>query len=213
MNDVNLSEKELDQLSKKTLIEMIIGLQTSVNELTRTVCLLNEQLEIRNQRSYGRKTEQVSALQMELDLGLNEPEAQADPDITEPTLEEAAPKRKRPSGKRAEDIGKITNHREECIGLSEEKLEELFGKDNWKRLPDQIITKLEHIPASFEAVTYKIGVYASKNGDRIIRADKPVELWQNSIATPTLVSSMIVAKYINAVPLYRQEAAYAQNDV
>lgn len=81
MNDVNLSEKELDQLSKKTLIEMIIGLQTSVNELTRTVCLLNEQLEIRNQRSYGRKTEQVSALQMELDLGLNEPEAQADPDI------------------------------------------------------------------------------------------------------------------------------------
>ena len=213
MNDVNLSEKELDQLSKKTLIEMIIGLQTSVNELMRTVRILNEQLEIRNQRSYGRKTEQVSALQMELDLGLNEPEAQADPDLAEPTLEEAAPKRKRPSGKRAEDIGKITNHREEFIGLSEEKLEELFGKDNWKRLPDQIITKLEHIPASFEAVTYKIGVYASKNGDRFIRADKPVELWQNSIATPTLVSSMIVAKYINAVPLYRQEAAYAQNDV
>ena len=213
MDRMNHTEEELNQLSKKVLVEMIMGLQSSVNELTRTVSLLTEQFNLNNQRSYGRKSETSNVLQMELDLGLNEPEATADPEADEPTLEETAPKRKRPSGKREEDIHKITNHREVPVELTEEKLNELFGKDNWKRLPEQIITKLEHIPASFEAITYKIGVYASKDGDKIIRADKPVELWQNSIATPSLVSSMIVAKYINAVPLYRQEAAYAQNNV
>ena len=85
----------------------------------------------------------------------------------EPTLEEAAP-RKKAKGKRASDIQKITNHREEYTELSEEELNERFGKSGWKRLSYQIITKLEHIPASFEVVTYKIGVYAAKDNQTII---------------------------------------------
>ena len=92
-------------------------------------------------------------------------------------------------------------------------MNESFGKSGWKRLPYQIITKLEHIPASFEAVTYKIGVYAAKDNQTIIRAQKPVELWPNSIATPSLVSSIIWGKYVNAVPLYRQEKTYQENQI
>lgn len=90
-------------------------------------------------------------------------------------------------------------------------MNERFGKSGWKRLPYQIITKLENIPASFEAVTYKIGVYAAKDNQTIIRAQKPVELWSNSIATPSLVSSIIWGKYVNVVSLYRQEKAYQEN--
>ena len=213
MNTPNLSEKDLNKMPKEVLVSMIIGLQSSINELNRTVSILSEQIKVMNQRSYGRKSEQVSALQLELELGLNEAEAAADPKEPEPSLKEAAPRKKRPAGKRAEDIKKITNHRTEKIEISKEELDRQFGKGNWKKLPPQIITKLEHIPASFEAVTYEIGVYAEKNGDRIIRADKPSELWQNSIATPSLVASIIFGKYVNAVPLYRQEKVYAENNI
>ena len=208
-----LSEKDLEKMPKNVLISMIMGLQTSVNELNRTVSVLSEQIRVMNQRSYGRKSEQVSALQMELELGFNEAEKTEDPSAEEPSLEEAAPKRKRPAGKRQEDIKKITNHRTVPVEIDKSELDRIFGEGRWKRLPDQIITKLEHIPASFEAVTYKIGVYAEKNGDKIVRAVKPAELWSNSIATPSLVASIIFGKYVNAVPLYRQEKVYAENNI
>ena len=109
MSTAELTEEELNQLSKETLIKMIYALQGNVTELTRTVQNLTEQIMIMNQRRFGRKTEAVSELQLALDLGFNEAEYTADPDKPEPTLNEAAPKKKRPKGKRAEDISKVTN--------------------------------------------------------------------------------------------------------
>lgn len=212
MSDVNLNEKELNELPKQTLVTIIMGLQSSVNELNSTVRILSEQLKLDNQRKYGRKTESISALQLELELGFNDAEVTSDPSAPEPTLEEVAPK-KRPAGKRAEDIKKITEHKTEYIEITDEELDQKFGKGQWKRLPYQVITKLEHVPASFIAVTYNIGVYAAKKDDKIIRAEKPAELWQNSIATPSLVASIIFGKYVNGVPLYRQEQTYADNNV
>jgi hypothetical protein len=195
MSDVNLSEKELDRMPKEALVAMIMGQQSTVSELNRTVQILSEQIRVMTQRNYGRKTEQVSALQMELELAFNDAEFTADPGEPEPSLEEAAPRKTRPAGKRAEDIKKITNHRTVQVKLSKEELDKRFGEGKWKELPPQVITKLEHIPASFEAVTYEIGVYASADNQTIIRAEKPAELWQNSIATPSLVSSIIFGKY------------------
>ena len=208
-----LSEEEVESLPKDIIIKLFMSMQSSVESLEATIKLLSEQIKIMNQRSFGRSTEkQSSGIFEQLELGFNEPEVLFDLLQPEPTLEEAAP-RKKAKGKRASDIQKITNHREEYIELSEEELNERFGKSGWKRLPYQIITKLEHIPASFEAVTYKIGVYAAKDNQTIIRAQKPVELWPNSIATPSLVSSIIWGKYVNAVPLYRQEKTYQENQI
>ena len=94
MNEVNLTEKELLKMPKEDLVGMVLGMQSSVSELKRTIDLLSERVNVMNQRSYGRKSEAVSPLQMELELGLNEAEALADPEEKEPPLEEAAPKRK-----------------------------------------------------------------------------------------------------------------------
>lgn len=213
MNDTVLTENELNELPKDTLIKLVVGLQSSVSELNRTVSILSEQIKVMNQRTYGRSTESSSLIYMpQLELGINEPEATADDREPEPSLETAAPGR-RPKGKRAEEIRKITNHREEIIELSDEELNQRFGEKKWKRLAYQVFTKLEHHPASFEAVTYKIGTYAGTDSETIIRAEKPAEMWSNSIATPSLVSSIIFGKYVNAVPLYRQEKTYAENNV
>jgi len=56
MSDVNLNEKELNELPKQTLVTIIMGLQSSVNELNSTVRILSEQLKLDNQRKYGKKT-------------------------------------------------------------------------------------------------------------------------------------------------------------
>ena len=50
-----------------------------------------------------------------------------------------------------------------------------------------------------------MAVYAAKKTDvdTIVRADHPVDLLRNSIATPSLVAAIMNAKYTNAIPLYR----------
>ena len=47
----------------------------------------------------------------------------------------------------------------------------------------------------------------------VVRAPRPSELWQHSYVTPSLLSSILSAKYVNAVPLYRQEQAFAGSGI
>ena len=198
------TKDQFDKLTKDETIEVALTFQNNVIELQRSVDELTERIRLMNQHTYGRKTEQASLLykQEQLDLAFNDTEVTYDETAVpeeEPVIEKVI--KKRPKGKREDDLKKITNKKDVYIELTDEQLDEKFGKGNWKRLPYQIITKLEHIPACFEAVTYYIGVYAAKDNETIERAEKPAELWENSIVTPTLLASIMMAKFVNAVPL------------
>ena len=212
-----MERKDLVELDKEILIDMIVSLQKSVDELLKNNELLLEALKVSKQRDYGKSSEVNSTDQLSLDLSFNEAESLCDESCPEPSLKEAAPKKKKLKGKKQNDLTKIIDHRQEFIELSSSQLDEIFGKDNYKRLPDEIIQKLEHIPSKFEAVTYKIAVYCAKDESKcdvsIVRAKAPVDPFPKSIATASLVSSIIFAKYVNALPLYRQEKVYEQNNV
>ena len=212
-----MERKELIELDKEILIDMILSLQKSVDELLKNNELLLEALRISKQKDYGKKSEVNSADQLSLELFFNEAESTCDTSFPEPELKQAAPRKKKTRGRKQSDLLKITDHREESIELSDSQLDELFGRNNYKRLPDEIIQKLEHIPAKFEAVTYRVAVYCAKDDSKcdvsIVRAKAPGDPFPKSIATPSLVSSIITAKYVNGVPLYRQEKAYEQNNV
>ncbi len=213
MNQPILTEEQLKTIPQETLVAMYMSVQSSLIELQKSVDTLSEQIKLMNQRQYGRKSETSSTIfhQEELELGFNEAEATEDMTLEEPEITTVIRHKKK--GKKSQDLKKVTNHREVEIQLSDEELNERFGINGWKKLPCEYVTKLEHIPACFEVVTYKIGVYAAKDNETIIRAPRPTELWTNSIATPSLVASIIFAKYVNAVPLYRLERAYEQNEV
>lgn len=218
MADIYFTEEQLKSLTMDSLVSMVMILQNNQIEQKHAIDQLTEQIRLMNQRQYGRKTEQKSSLyeQLQLDIAFNETEVTADGETeSEPEIEKVVV-RKRPKGKKEDSLKKIINRREEYITLSETELKEKYGEKGWKRLPDQIVTKLEHIPACFEVVTYHIAVYAPKRDDSeqsIIRAPKPAELWEGSIVTPPLLSSIMTAKYLNAMPLYRQEQMYKANDV
>ena len=65
-----------------------------------------------------------------------------------------------------------------------------------------------------EVVEHHVAVYAAKkNDDRIVRADRPVDLLRNSIATPSLVAAIMNAKYTNAIPLYRIAQDFEHSDM
>ena len=104
MVDTELSEDKLITMPVSTLVQIIMSLNESCQELNRKLTIAEEQIAIMNQRVYGRKSEvAVSPLQLQLDLGLNEAEVLAEEKEEEPQLEEAAPRKKKAAGKKKED--------------------------------------------------------------------------------------------------------------
>jgi transposase len=210
-----MSEKDLEPMSKTALIKLILAMQDNIALLNKNVENLTEEIRVMNQRAFGRKTETaVSMDQLQMDLGFNEAEKEADKNKKEPDLNDITkPRKPKTKGDKEKKWKKITNHRDEYIGLTDEELNEKYGPGKWKKITEELVYKLEHHPAAFDAVTYHIGVYAKDDNQTIVRAPHPTELFPKSIATPSLVASIINAKYVNAVPLYRLETTYKNSDV
>ena len=55
---------------------------------------------------------------------------------------------------------------------------------------------------------HHVKVYAGKKTDRIIKAPHPKSLLRGSLVSPSLEAAILNAKYVNAVPLYRQEQEF-----
>lgn len=184
------------------------------DSLRVTVDKLNEQLRILNSRMYGKSTERNLAPSDQLsiyDFGFNEAEATAQGKIIgEPEMETVVIHRRKRKGKRDEDLegfdAVTVDH-----GLSDEELAEKFP-EGWYKLDDEVYRKLEVEPAVFTVVEHHIKVYKGRNG-KIAKGRHPKEMLNNSIATPSLAAFIMNGKYVNAVPLYRQEQEFARNDV
>lgn len=224
-----LTEEELNKMSKEELIASIKTLQSNSVDLNMKVEMLREQIRCLQNKKYGRKTETASTLfdQQQLDLWFNEAESTANLLTAEPRAEDVVPARKkRNPGQKKEMLSKIEDHKDVELEISKEELTEKYGENGWKELPSEEITKLEYTPAKYTVVTYHVHVYAGKddsaygidpkdkyNNERIIRAPKPAELLQKSILTPSLLASIVNAKYINGVPLARQEKDLNNSDL
>lgn len=216
MNSTKVTAEQLNKLSKENLITMVVSQQESIDRLSRNMDLMLEQLKLSAQNRFGRQTES-DICDGQTSFTFNEAENTADIKIEEVNdIEQVIPgykRRIRPKGKREADLATITDIRIENHDIDENKLKEAFP-DGYKRLPDQIYKRLEYHPAGFEVIEHHIAVYAGKDNQTIIRADRPADLFTNSIATASsLVVGIMHAKYGNAFPLYRQEQGFLENNV
>ena len=142
----------------------------------------------------------------------NEAEAAAAEAVTEPDLEHVVVRKKKQKGQRKEDLSRLPV-RIEKHELTKQQLLEIYGEGGWKRLPDEVFSRVEYKPSVKEVVEHHVAVYAGKKEDRITRAERPVDLLRNSIATPSLVAAIMNAKYTNAIPLYRISQEFERSDL
>ncbi len=192
-----LSASELNKLSKEDMAAMILQMQ-------RQIVTLNEKIAVLNARHFGRSTEKLSELPGQL-CAFNEAEQLTEQPFAEPSIEDVAPqpeRKKKQKGKRKEDLSKLPR-RVENHELSEQELTEIYGKQGWKRLPDEVYCRVEYKPSVKEVVEHHVAVYSGKEDEQITRGKRPVDLLRNSVVTPSLAAAIMNAKYTNAIPLYR----------
>jgi transposase len=88
-----------------------------------------------------------------------------------------------------------------CEGL--EKV--LIGED--------VSRRLDVMPAKFRVIVTRRPKYVYRNRDGVLQAPAPVHLIESGLPTEALLAQIAVAKYADGLPLYRQEAIYARDDV
>ena len=222
-----LSSSELNSMSKEEMAAMILQMQQlhqqlqqqqkemelQQKQMEQQIQTLNEKIAIMNARHFGRSTEKLETLPGQMNI-FNETEVAAAEAIAEPAIEQVVVRRTKKKGQRKEDLSRLPK-RIENHELTKEQLKAIFGENGWKRLPDEVYSRVEYQPAVKEVVEHHVAVYAARKNDvdAIVRADRPVDLLRNSIATPSLVAAIMNAKYTNAIPLYRIAQDFEQNDM
>lgn len=202
-NTKQYTAESLDRYSKEELIETVLSLQDDL-------FLSAEQIAILKSKLFGRKTEKQLPDGDE-QMTFNEFEAEAEKGTPEePAVEETITyTRKKRIGKRDEDLKgfpvEIVKHE-----LTDEELTAEFGNEGYIRLADDVYRKLEVIPARYVVYEHHLAVYKGRKNGKFVRAPHPKEMLNNSIATPSIVASVMNAKYTNAMPLYRIEQEFGR---
>lgn len=194
------TEEQLNKLDKELLIQLFLGLQDQMEELTKQTQALNdkmqlmmEQIVLSNKSRFGRSSEKMTdpgqIRFMEVDgkiVFFNEAEAVCDLTAPEPDdLEIRASKKKKQTGKKHEDLSGIPVQRIDHY-MTEEELTAEFGEKGWKQLPDAISRCYRFVPAKVEVEEHHIGVYASKTDEHMIKALHPKNLLRGSLVSHPL---------------------------
>ena len=209
------TEEQLNSLDRETLIKLFLSQQEQLENIDHTLQLVLEQMADLKRHRFGRSSEKHEAEDqisfMEVDgkiVFFNESEAVAAEENTQDEAESvsrAKPKKKQ--GKREEDLDGIpvvvVEH-----SMTDEELEDKFGKDGWKQLPDEVYRRYSFTPAKIEVEEHHVKVYAGKETEEVIKAPHPQTLLRGSLVSPSLEAAVMNAKYVNAVPLYRQEQEF-----
>ena len=220
------SEKQLQDMSKENIITLIQAMQVhqkkqeteiqllkeKTKELEFMNALLSDRLALAQRKQFGSSSEKYAEGYEQMDL-FNEAEQEAGPNAAEPEMEESHPKsykRKKPTGKKEEDLSAF-----ETTEVIKHKLE---GNDRfcpecgtkYKVVTTETVKYLKFIPARFEVVEETTYVYACPKCGMMKRPQKDPSLLKGSVATPSLVAGIMNAKYVNGMPLARQEREFAR---
>ena len=208
------TEEQLNSLDRETLIRLFLSQQEQLENIDHTLQLVLEQMADLKRHRFGRSSEKHGAEEqisfMEVDgkiVFFNESEAVAAEESTDEPEDVSRTRPKKKQGKREEDLDGIpvvvVEH-----SMTDGELEDKFGKDGWKQLPDEVYRRYRFTPAKIEVEEHHVKVYAGKETEEVIKAPHPQTLLRGSLVSPSLEAAVINAKYVNAVPLYRQEQEF-----
>ena len=201
----------------KTQADMIETQTKLIASKDAMIKFYEEQFALSQRRQFGSSSEQTPD-QLRFENLFNEAEALADPSIPEPVIEEITYKRKKRVGKREDDLSGLPVERTDYELSESERICPECG-DVMGDIGVTVRNELEIIPAKVINREHAVHAYGcsdcEKNGKQrqIIRADAATPLISGSLASPTAVAHIATQKYVNGIPLYRQEKGFTFDGV
>lgn len=183
--------------------------QQQIIELSAKLAWFEEQFRLSQKRRFASSSEATEQSQL-----FNEAEAEAKP-APEPTIEEITYKRRKRQGVREDQLKDLTveiveyrlNPEEQVCPCCSGALHEMSK---------EIRQELKIVPAQVSVVKHIRYIYACRHCEReeiktpIITAPMPEPVLPGSLASPSAIAYTMAQKYVEGMPLYRQEAALAR---
>jgi transposase len=184
------------------LRELVATLQGALAEVKTENQLLRQKLEFFIKRYFGgTKNESLDPKQLELLLAGLEALSTPAPAAEKPV----APVRASVAARRVRHT--LPAHLEtERVVLEPEEVRQ--QPEGWRRLGEEVTEELDWKPAKFIKRLYIRPKYA--NADRIVIAPLPARLIDKGLPGAGLLTQVIVSKYEDHLPLYRQEKIYRE---
>jgi len=181
--------------------------EAQIKLLENKIAWMMEQITLSKHQKFGASSEKSEYDQLSI---FNEAEKEADDNVSEPTLEEITYKRKKQVGKKKDMLKDLPTEEVEYFLPEEETKCKICGSDR-HIMGKNIRLELKIIPPEVKVVKHITYVYSCRNcennGDSvsIVKSVAPEPLIKGSIASPSLVSYIMTQKFVNAMPLNRQE--------
>jgi transposase len=174
--------------------------------------LVIEQLKLQIARlrraQFGRSSEQLDAEIAQLELTLEELEVNVDPVVDAPkapvvpaTSEPLPTRRALPSHLPRETV----THNSDCRCPDCGQPMRAAGED--------VSEMLEYVPGRFKVIRHVRPKFACSPCDKLVQAAAPARTIARGLAGPGLLAHVLVSKYTDHLPLYRQSEIYAREGV
>lgn len=214
------SLRQLVDSQRLTIEQMTKSHEEQTAQLNQTIANLNETVEYLKKKLFGSSSEKTIKDEFPGQMNLfNEAETFADLSVPEPTLEKTVGgynrKGKKQKATRKEILAGLPVIEVPCTVPEEDR------NCPYCSTPMEVIGKkvvreeLRIIPAKVQRIQYVQEVLGcpecKKDGASVIvGAETPSPLLKHSLASPSTVAYVMYQKYVNSVPLYRQEADWKQ---
>lgn len=193
-------------------MDQVSSLQNRITELEQENKNLHETVEYLTRKLFGKSSETSKVLGIEGQMSLfDEAEQEADSTVPEPSLEEVdTVRRKKYKGQRKEKLDKLP-HDKIVFRLDPEDLTcPQCGVELTSVGEEFVRTEVEYIPAKLRVIDYFRETYECKKCKNtghpyMEKSPLPSPVIPHSFASPASVAHVMYQKYVNALPLYRQE--------
>lgn len=181
-------------------------------ELTAKVNWLLEQFRLSQHRRYGSSSEKTNPEQQQL---FNEIEAETQPLVAEPTIEKITYERRKRKGHRDAMLKDLPTETIEYRLPQEEQVCSCCG-NSLHEMSSEIRQELKIIPAQVKVINHVRYVYSCRHCENheintpIVTAPMPAPILKGSLVSPSVMAYIMSEKYVDSLPLYRQEQQLAR---
>lgn len=196
-----MSRDTSDDAEVIELRQAVDTLSAEVQAQRSRIQQLEEMLRLTRMKQFGPSSEQLAPGQMQL-FDEADPDAEPDPAATEPnTVQVRAHSKRKPRSSLSDDLPRV----EVVHELTEEQRHCAEHDCEMEPFGEETSEQLEFIPARVRVIRHICKKYRCPHCEGNLKtASKPVQPIPRSMATASLLAFIVISKYLDGLPLYRQ---------
>jgi transposase len=220
-NEVETIEDPRDLAEARAIIASLHRQQQELSQrlvyVEREKLLIQHKLEVLLRRVFGRRSEKIGPDELQMMLEIVQSQGIPDQGAVEADSGERLPapprEKKKTRGHGRQTLPADLPRRLEIVDVPE--AERTCGRCGREKavIGHEVSEKLDYVPASYYVVQTQRVKRACPSGHGVTLAPAPAQAVEKSLAAEGLLAQVVVSKYADHLPLYRQEGILARHGV